>query len=128
MKQMDYSASGLAIIAVVYFLLVSCNKIVDEKLSIDKTELTFTQKDERKEFLVSCEGEEEWRFEAEGLERYFGGNMADVRDFTVEPVSGKGKTRVFVTLRNEPVGSYTIDLKAIGKNNQVIIKLKIVDE
>ncbi|MDR1603155.1 MAG: hypothetical protein LBS42_12120, partial [Tannerella sp.] len=90
MKQMYYLAGGLAIIAVVCFLPASCSK--NEELSVDKTELTFTQKDENKEFTVSCNGMDEWHLEAEGLERYFGGNMADVKDFTVDPASGKGKT------------------------------------
>jgi hypothetical protein len=69
---------------------------------------------------------DEWHLEAEGLERYFGGNMADVKDFTVDPASGKGKTNVVITLRNELTGSYATDLKVVGKNNQVTVKLNAV--
>jgi hypothetical protein len=66
---------------------------------------------------------DEWHLEADGLEHYFGPNMADVRDFTVEPASGKGKTKVSVTLNNELTENYVVDLKVVGKNNQAVVKL-----
>jgi hypothetical protein len=130
MKQMYYLTGGLVVVTVVCFLLVSCNKnediekADDEKLSVDKTELSFMQKDESKNFYVSIDDTKEWYLEADGLERYFGPNMADVRDFTIEPVSGKGKTEISVTLRNEPAESYIVDLKIVETNNQVIVKLR----
>ncbi|MDR3266413.1 MAG: hypothetical protein LBT24_02460 [Tannerella sp.] len=131
MKQKYYLLGGLLLVTVICLLLAGCEKKEevekvsdDEKMSVDKTELTFTQKGENKEFNVSCDGTEEWHLEADGLERYIGPNMADVKDFTIEPVSGMGKTKVSVTLNSELTGSYVVDLKVVGKNNQEVVKLK----
>ena len=61
-------------IAVVCFLLTGCDKqenieqITDDKVSVDKMELTFTQKDESKTFSLFCQGE--WHLEADGLSAY----------------------------------------------------------
>lgn len=67
---------------------------------------------------------DEWHLEADGLSVYYGPNMADVKDFTVTPISGKENIKVSVTLRNELTESYVVDLKVVGKSNQVIVKLK----
>jgi hypothetical protein len=125
---MYYILGGLAIIAVVCFLLTSCDKnenveqMTNDKVSVDKTELAFTQKDENKVFNLSCM--DEWHLEADGLSVYYGTNMADVKDFTIEPVAGKGNIKITVTLKNELTESYIADLKVVGKSNQVIVKLK----
>jgi hypothetical protein len=131
MKQMYYILGGIAIIAVICFIMTGCDKkenieqIIDDKVSVDKTELIFTEKDESIGFNVSCDEAAEWYLEAEGLEGYFGPNMADIRDFTIEPTSGKGKIKVSVKLRNELTESYVVDLKVVGKSNQVVVKLKV---
>ena len=127
MKQIYYSIGRLVVFTVVcFFLSVSCNKNEnsEEKLRVDKTELAFIQKDESKNFYIFINDTEEWHLEADGLEHYIGPNMADVRDFTIEPVSGKGKTKISVTLKNEPAESSIADLKVVGKNNHVIVKLR----
>lgn len=115
-------------IAVVCFLLTGCDKqenieqITDDKVSVDKMELTFTQKDENKVFSLFCT--DEWHLEADGLSAYYGPNMADLKDFTVEPVSEKGNIKVTVTLKAEPTESYTVDLNVVGKSNQAVVKLR----
>lgn len=78
-------------IAVTCFLLASCGEkenieqITVDKVSVDKTELTFTGKDESKTFSLFCM--DEWHLEAE---------------------------------------SYVVDLKAVGKSNEAVIKLNAV--
>jgi hypothetical protein len=128
MKQMYYLIGGIAVIAIVCFLCSSCSKdegvekITDDKVSVDKTELNFSQKDENQVFSLFCM--DEWHLEAEGLSVYYGPNMADVRDFTIAPISGKGNIKVTVTLNAEQTESYVVDLKVVGKNSQAIVKLK----
>jgi hypothetical protein len=97
---------------------------VDEIINVDQSELTFTQKGEIKELSVSCTGE--WHFEATGLEGYYGSDMADVKDFNLNPASGKGNTKVTVTLKNDLTESYDIALKVVTKSNHIIVKLKAV--
>jgi hypothetical protein len=67
---------------------------------------------------------DEWHLEAEGLSVYYGVNMADVRDFTIAPVSGKGNIKVTVTLKAEQIENYVVDLKVISGNDTAIVKLK----
>ncbi|MDR2690754.1 MAG: hypothetical protein LBB73_00380 [Dysgonamonadaceae bacterium] len=131
MKQMYCLARGIAVIAVVYFLPASCDKKEDfskKEISIDRTELTFSKEDsENKEFNVSCDGE--WHIEADSLSMYYGVNMANVRDFTITPVSGKGNATVTVSLKNERpeiTESYTVELNIIGKDSQTTLTLKAV--
>ncbi|MDR2287133.1 MAG: hypothetical protein LBE04_06630 [Prevotellaceae bacterium] len=97
---------------------------VNEVLEVDQSELTFTQTGESKEFTVLYAGE--WYFEATGLEGYYGLDKADVKDFTIEPASGKGNTKVTVTLKNDLTESYDVALKVVTANNQLIVKLKAV--
>lgn len=117
-------------LAVVCFLLTGCDnrenieQISDEKVSVDKTELVFTEKDESIGFNILCDETAEWHLEADGLSVYYGPNMADIKDFTVEPVSGKGNIKVSVTLRNELTESYEVDLRVVGKNSQAAVKLR----
>jgi hypothetical protein len=124
-----YLSGGLIIIAILCFIPVGCKdedteKTKVEEISVDQSDLTFSQKGESSEFTVSCIGE--WRFEATGLEGYYGPNIADVKDFTIEPASGKGNTKVKVTLKNELTESYDVALKVVTENNQVIVKLKAI--
>lgn len=129
---MYYLAGGIAVIAIVCFLCSSCSKnediekISDDKVSVDKTDLVFSQKDESQLFNLFCL--DEWHLEAEELNVYYGSNMADVRDFTITPISGKGNIKVSITLKAEPSENYVVDLKVVGKNNQVLVKLKAVAE
>jgi hypothetical protein len=116
------------------FIVVSCfvtgcskdedSKRVDEVIDVDQSELTFTQKGESKEFSISCTGE--WHFEATGLEGYYGPNMADVKDFNLNPASGDGNTTVTVTLKNDLTENYDVALKIVTESNHIIIKLKAV--
>jgi hypothetical protein len=99
-------------------------KVSAETVSVDKTELTFTQKDESKELKISCESK--WYLEADGIEYYYGSNMADFKDFIITPASGEGKTQITITLNNEPSASYNADLKIVEGDNHVIVKLKVV--
>ncbi|MDR0681866.1 MAG: hypothetical protein LBG15_08490 [Dysgonamonadaceae bacterium] len=128
MKTICYIAGGLMLMAILSFALVSCNKekTVEklEEISVDQSELTFTQKDESKELNVSYTGE--WHFEATGLEGYYGPNKADVKDFTIEPASGKENTKVTVTLKNDLTESYDVDLKVVTESSSVTVKLKAV--
>jgi hypothetical protein len=130
MKKIHYLSGGLMVVAILCFLLVSCKKEEDskkikvEEISVDQSDFTFTQKDENREFTVSCAGE--WHFEATGWEGYYGPNMADVKDFNIEPASGKGNTKVKVILKNELTESYDVALKVVTENNQVIVKLKAI--
>jgi hypothetical protein len=107
-------------ITVLSFVLVSCN----EEISADQSGLTFTQKDESKDFNVLYTGE--WHFEATGLEGYYSPNKADIKDFTVELVSGKGNTRVTITLRNDLNENYNVALKVLADNNHAIVTLNTV--
>lgn len=122
MKEVYYILGGLLVVTIATFLLMGCDK--KEEASVDKIELIFTQKEESKEFNISCTGE--WHIEADGMEPYLGPNMADVKDFTFAPISGKGNAKVSVTLNNEIIESYDIELKIVGESNQVVVKLKAV--
>jgi hypothetical protein len=129
MKKIYYLAVGLMFIVILCFVVISCSKDkdterVDEKIDVDQSELTFTQKGESKDFNVFCTNE--WHFEATGLEGYYGPNMADVKDFTIEPASGTGNTKVTVTLKNDLTESYDVPLKIVTENNHIILKLKAV--
>jgi hypothetical protein len=130
MKTIIHLAEKLMFISILSFIPAGCNqeKVVEqlEEISVDQSELTFTQNGESKEFSVIYTGE--WHFEATGLERYYGSNKADVKDFTVEPVSGKGKTQVTVTLKNNPTENYDIALKIVTENRYRTVKLKAVAE
>jgi hypothetical protein len=128
MKRIYYLLGGLMFI-VTLCCVIGCSKDkdserVDEIINVDQSELTFTQKGESKDFSISCTSE--WHFEATGLEGYYGPNMADVKDFTLEPASGKGTTKVTVTLKNELTESYDVALKVVTANNNIIVKLKAV--
>jgi hypothetical protein len=115
----------LLVIGIFSVVFTSCDKEdkpEDIKIGVDETELSFTQKEEIKEFNISYP--DEWHLEAEGLELYICPDMADVKDFTVAPVWGKGNAKVSVTLRNEITESYAIDLKVVGGNDTVVVKLK----
>ncbi|GHT43794.1 hypothetical protein AGMMS49965_18310 [Bacteroidia bacterium] len=106
---------------------VSCDKKDDpndNKISVDKTELSFAQKGEREMFAISCIGE--WHLEALDFGHYYGPNMGDVKDFTLEPAWGKGNTTVSVTLNNVIAESYTVDLKVMGGNDSIVVKLNAV--
>jgi hypothetical protein len=131
MKKIYYLLGGGGLfMTLLCFILVGCKKDEDsekikiDEINIDQSELTFTQKNESGDFTVSCTGE--WHVEATGLEGYFGLNIAGVKDFTIDPASGKGNTKVTVTLENELTESYDVPLKVITENNQVIIKLKAI--
>jgi hypothetical protein len=128
MKIIYYLTGGLMLITVLSFVLVSCNKKKDieklEEISVDQSELTFTQKDESKDLNVLYTGE--WHFEATGLEGYYGPNKADVKDFTIEPASGKGNTKVTVTLKNDLTESYDVALKVVTESSNITVKLKAV--
>ncbi|MDR0734001.1 MAG: hypothetical protein LBF08_08115 [Dysgonamonadaceae bacterium] len=131
MQQIYYLLGGLTIVAVLCFLPVSCDKkedIRDDNISADKTELIFSETDnENKEFNISCDGE--WHLEADELSLYYGVNMASIRDFTIEPVFGKGNTKMTVALKDERpeiTENYEVDLKVVGGSNQVVVKLKAV--
>jgi hypothetical protein len=134
MKQMYYLLEGLAIIFVVSFLLASCNKNEDiekvssKEISIDKTELIFTQKDESKELMIFCDDAEEWHLEAEGLERYIGPNGASAKDFTFAPAWGKGSSKLSIAMTNNLTEGYEILLYVVrNKDSQkAIVKLKAV--
>ena len=118
---MYYIIATVAVLLCVCLLLAGCEKKDDaDKVRVDSSELTFSHKESR-EFNISCT--DEWHIEADGLDRYYGGNMADVRDFTIEPASGMGTTKVTITLRDEPAENYDVVLKIIGKNNQATLKL-----
>lgn len=134
MKQMYYLIGGITVIAIVCFLCSSCSKdegvekITDDKVSVDKTELTFSQKDESKELMLSCDGVFEWHLEAEGLERHIGPNGASVRDFTLVPAWGTGSTKVSVTMINSLSENYEVTLYVVGNkdNQKTPIKLKAI--
>ncbi|MDR2286278.1 MAG: hypothetical protein LBE04_02200 [Prevotellaceae bacterium] len=132
MKKIHYLLSGgLMIMIVLCFILTACSKkdgdpekVKVDEIEIDQSELTFIQKGESRDFTVSYTGE--WHLEATGLEEYYGPNIASVKDFTVEPASGKGNTKVTVTLTNELTENYNVALKVVAENSQVIVKLKAI--
>lgn len=131
---MHYLLGGLAIITVVCFLLASCNKneeiekVSDKEISVDKTELTFTQKDESKELMIFCDDAKEWHLEAEGLERYIGPNGASVKDFTFVPAWGKGSSKLSITMTNNLSENYEIILNVVRNedNQKTTVRLKAV--
>ena len=110
----------ILVVSMLCVLIAACDE--SNPVSVDKTELSFSQVNESKEFLVSCPGE--WYLDAAGLEMYYGPNMANLRDFRIYPTSGTGNTMITVELINEIVETYSVDLKVIGKNNQALVKLK----
>ena len=126
-KQFFYLLKVLTIITSVCLFIVSCSKNddINKHLSVDISELDFSQEEE-KFFNILINDSEEWYFEANDLERYYGVNMANVKDFTIEPTWGKGKSKVSVKLRNKIYESYFVDLKIkiVGKNNHINVKLK----
>jgi hypothetical protein len=121
MKTTIHSAGKLIFLTILFFIPAGCNL---EEINVEQPELTFTQNGESKKFSVIYTGK--WRLEATGLERYYGPDKADVRDFTVEPVSGKGNTQVTVTLKNDLTESYDVALKVVTENSHLTIKLKAV--
>ena len=119
-----YLTIRLLAVSMLCVLITSCSKepVPDNSMiSVEKTELVFSQKGESKEFDILYPNE--WSIEAEGLEFYYGINMANIKDFTIQPISGKGNTKVVVELKNKVTESYSVDLKIAGKNNHVTIKL-----
>jgi hypothetical protein len=134
MKQMYCLLGVLAIIVVMCSLFASCNKnediekVSDKEISVDKTELTFTEKDESKELMIFCDDAEEWHLEAEGLERYIGPNGASVKDFTIVPAWGKGSSKLSITIINKLSESYEITLYVVrnGDNQKTTVRLKSV--
>jgi hypothetical protein len=131
MKQMYYILGGLVIITVVCFLMTGCDKNEkgsDKDISVDKAELTFTQKDESKELMIFCDDTEEWHLEAEGLERYIGPNGASVKDFSFVPAWGKGNSKLSITVTNNLSENYEIILYIVRNedNQKAAVKLKAV--
>jgi len=131
---MYFLLGGLAIIVIACFLLASCNKnediekVSDKEIRVDKTELTFTQKDETKELMISCNDAEEWHLETEGLERYIGPNGASAKDFTFVPAWGKGSTKLSITMTNNLSESYEIILYVVRNddNQKTTVRLNAV--
>jgi hypothetical protein len=129
MKTM-YLLIGILTVLMLCIFITSCGKEHDEPdnsiISVEETELTFSQISESKDFNISSPGE--WYIDAEGLEVYLGVDAASIKNFIIYPISGKGNTKITVELKNEITEDYSIDLKIIGKNNQVVVKLKALAE
>lgn len=122
-----YFVIGLLAVSALCVLIASCSKEPapdNSIISVENTELVFSQKNESKEFNISYPGE--WSIVAEGLDIYYGVNAANIKDFTIHPISGEGNTKVVVELKAEVTESYSVDLKITGKNNHVIVKLNTV--
>jgi hypothetical protein len=116
----------LATLFTLCLLSVRCSKqepiVIVEEVKVNRDELTFTQKGDVGEFFVSYSGE--WSVQAEGLEVYYGVNMASVRDFTIEPASGKGNGNVRVSLNHDLTESYEVVLTVVGKDSQATVTLR----
>jgi hypothetical protein len=130
MKRKYYLLSGLMVAAVLCFVLAGCSKKDEVKkideVTVDQTNLTFTQKGDSGEFNVACT--EEWHLDAVGLEVLLGPDIATIKDFSIGPVGGKGNAKITVTLDNDLTESYDVALKIVGKDNTVIVKLKAIAE
>lgn len=103
-------------------ILLSCSK--EEKpqvLDVNKAELQFPTGASTREFNITTSGD--WLIEANGLEFLYGGNMGRADWYTVEPLGGKGDTKVAVTSKEETAGNTaTLKIKYDGKEKTVVLK------
>lgn len=101
---------------------MSCSK--EEKpqvLDVNKAELQFPAGTATREFTITTTGD--WLIEANGLEPVFGGNMGHADWYTVEPLRGKGDSKVTVTSKEETAGNTaTLKIKYDEKEKTVVLK------
>ena len=125
-----YLLIGISVGLILCVFTTSCGEdhkeLDNNMMRVEKTELTFSQIPESKEFNISYP--DEWYIEAEGLERYYGIDIASLRDFIIYPTSGKGNAKITIELKNEITENYSIDLKVIGKDTQAVVKIKALTE
>lgn len=128
MKTMSMSVLVIVAMAIIISLLICCNSNTETEiepeiveLTVDKTELNYTDKNESQEFNISYP--KEWRMEADDLDNYLGANAASVKNFIISPAYGKGNKKITVTLSGEVAESYSVDLKIVGENDTKTVKL-----
>ncbi|MDR3128969.1 MAG: hypothetical protein LBU03_01785 [Tannerellaceae bacterium] len=127
MRAMMCIVTGIVAVVLIGLIFISCEKgekIKSGEISVDKTEMTFTQEKESQEFNISCIGK--WALRNEELDHYLGPNMAKLHDFIISPVSGRGNTTVTVTLKRMPSESYEMEMEIVGGDSPVIVKLKTI--
>lgn len=114
--------SSLLFFLSVSILIMSCSK--EEKpqvLDVNKTELQFPAGTAAREFTITTDGE--WLIEADGLDLLLGVNMGSADWYIVEPVGGKGVTKVTITSKEGTAGNTaTLKIKYDDKQKTVVLK------